>query len=118
MMAGRTTMTKRKNGTRRSWKKPATTTDAEAWDPDESKYKELDEIVPEDDDISGEEWKYGLEPGEAPPAEWSMSEEARQEWEEEERLYNQPDERPRVLDWSNRDESGTSVDFDDDDIPF
>ena len=37
--------------------------DSEAWDPDESKYKELDEIVPEDDDISGEEWKYGLEPG-------------------------------------------------------
>ena len=91
---------------------------AAEWDPDETRYKELDEIMPEDDDIAGEEWKFGLEPGAAPPAEWSMSEEAQRELEEEERLYNLPDERPRVLDWSNREESGPSGDFDDDDIPF
>src|SRR5207247_6787950 len=40
-----------------------------AWDPDESKYKELDEMFGEradDDDMEGEEWKYGLSPGDRP----------------------------------------------------
>ena len=90
------------------------------WDPDESKYKELDEIFGEDDDIEGEEWKYGLQPGERPP-EPAWAEEARREQEEQERRYNEPDERPRVVDWSDRADRHKrdgSVPFDDNDIPF
>jgi hypothetical protein len=89
--------------------------------PDEAKYKELDEVFGDDDDIEGEEWKYGLEPGQRPPgAAWE--EEARLEREEEERRYSEPDERPRVIDWSDRedrrDRSGQAGEFEDDDIPF
>ena len=92
------------------------------WDPDEAKYKELDEMFGEDDDIEGEEWKYGLQPGERPP-EPAWAEEARREEEAQERRYDEPDERPRVVDWSDRVDRQTpprdgSVPFDDDDIPF
>ena len=92
------------------------------WDPDEAKYKELDEMFGEDDDIEGEEWKYGLQPGERPP-EPAWAEEARRAQEEQERRYDQPDERPRVVDWGDRTDRHTpprdgSVPFDDDDIPF
>jgi hypothetical protein len=104
--------------------------DAEAesdYDPDEPKYKELDEMWGDrvdDDDLEGEEWKYGLQPGERPES--PMSEEARREQEEEERLYDSPDERPRELDWTNREdpprppkgESSQGTWADDDDIPF
>ena len=85
------------------------------WDPDEAKYKELGEAYgEEDDDIEGEEWKYGLQPGEAPPQpQWS--EQARKEWEQEQKKYDEPDRRPRELDWSNRPDppQGSC-----DDIPF
>jgi hypothetical protein len=92
-----------------------------AWDPDETKYKELDEAFGNDDgDIEGEEWKYGLAPGEHPP-EPDWMEQARLEHDEEERRYDEPDERPRVIDWSDRDDrkprAGPAGD-DDDDIPF
>src|ERR1700733_6607648 len=52
------------------------------WDPAESKYAEMDEegCAPEDD-LAGEEWKQGLQPGEE-PAEPNWAEEARREWEE------------------------------------
>jgi hypothetical protein len=83
------------------------------WDPDETSFKELDEACgDEDDDIEGEEWKYGLQPGEPPPEpEWA--EKAPKEWEEEQKQYDEPDRRPRELDWSNRgDDTAT------DDIPF
>ena len=101
--------------------------DAE-WDPEESKYRELDEVFgdDEDDDIEGEEWKYGLEPGQRPP-EPDWVEKARREREEEERKYDEPDQRPRVLDWSNREDrrnpghaggTGAPGEFPDDDIPF
>jgi hypothetical protein len=97
------------------------------YDPDESKYRELDEMWgdhADDDDLEGEEWKFGLQPGERPEA--PASEEARREHEEEERRYNSPDERPRELDWSNREdpparpkgESSPGTWADDDDIPF
>jgi hypothetical protein len=94
------------------------------YDPDETKYKELDDLWgdgDDDDDLEGEEWKYGLQPGERP--EMPMSEEARREREAEERKYDLPDERPRELDWTNREEdqgpSGKpSGDWRDDDIPF
>ena len=84
------------------------------WDPEEAKYKELDEEMIEDDDISGEEWKYGLEPGAEPPAP-AWSDNARREWEEEQKRYDAPDERPRELDWTNRPERDQ---INDDDIPF
>jgi hypothetical protein len=89
------------------------------WDPEEMKYAELDEEWgEEDDDLDGEEWKHGLEPGERPPEPaWAV--EARREWEAEQRKYDEPDERPRVLDWSNReDQIGPTSSIYDDDIPF
>jgi hypothetical protein len=87
------------------------------WDPDESKFKELDdELGDEDDDIEGEEWKYGLEPGQEPPEpEWAKK--AREEWEEEQKQYDEPDRRPRELDWSDREERDPTS-FREDDIPF
>ena len=99
------------------------------WDPEETKYRELDEVYGDDggdDDIEGEEWKYGLEPGER-PSQPDWMEQARREREEEERRYDEPDQRPRVLDWSQREDRkprepqapGTGGEpFDDDDIPF
>jgi hypothetical protein len=92
------------------------------WDPDETKYKELDEeFGDEDDDIEGEEWKYGLEPGQRPP-EPPWAAEARQRWEEEQKKYDEPDERPREVDWTDRDDgrgrAGESQPFGDEDIPF
>jgi hypothetical protein len=76
----------------------APATEAE-WDPAEPAYQELD-----DDDIEGEEWKHGLAPGEPlPDSELTDAQrQARAEREEEERRYDMPDERPRVLDWTNR----------------
>ena len=90
-----------------------------AWDPDESKYKELDEMFGEradDEDIEGEEWKYGLAPGDRPP-EPDWMEQARREREEEERRYAEPDERPPVLDWTDR-EDRKKYPASDEDIPF
>ena len=89
------------------------------YDPDEAKYKGLDDELADDDhdDIEGEEWKYGLAPGEQPPEpEWA--EESRREWEEEQKKYDAPDERPRVLDWSDRAEDAQAGGITEDDIPF
>src|SRR5688500_12644865 len=83
------------------------------YDPDETKWKRLDEELgdEDDDDIEGEEWKYGLQPGESPPEpDWVRS--SRREWEDEQRRYEEPDERPREIEW----EYGEG--FDEDDIPF
>lgn len=94
--------------------------DAE-YDPDEPKYKALDEQWGDNmdpDDIEGEEWKYGLEPGERPPPQMFWSDKARREWEDEQQKYDLPDERPRELDWSNRDDRDERGTFNDDDIPF
>ena len=86
--------------------------DAE-WDPAESKYAELDQLsADEDDDLEGEEWKYGLQPGERPES--AMSD-GQREWEEQQKRYDMPDERPRVLDWTNREDHDS---FNTDDIPF
>jgi hypothetical protein len=84
------------------------------WDPDEADYAAMN-----DDDLEGEEWKLGLQPGERPPrAQWA--DEARKQWEEEQRRYDGPDERPRELDWSDRPDRsippGETDGFDD--IPF
>ena len=83
------------------------------YDPDETKWKQLDAELGEDadDDIEGEEWKYGLQPGEAlPEPEWLSA--GRRDREEEERRYDEPDERPREIEWEYRDE------INEDDIPF
>ena len=89
------------------------------YDPTEPKFKELDEMYRDDgdDDIEGEEWKYGLQPGEElPEPDWVK--ESRKRWEEEQKKYDAPDRRPRELDWTNkRDEAGDSQ-FKEDDIPF
>ena|ERR1700677_4586806 len=89
------------------------------WDPEESKYAEMEEeFIGDEEDLEGEEWKHGLQPGEAPP-EPSWAAEARREWEEEQRKYDAPDARPRVLDWSNReDQKGPTSSIGEDDIPF
>jgi hypothetical protein len=73
----------------------------ETWDPEEAKYAELEETEEQDDDLEGEEWKLGLEPGER-PSEPEWAEEARRRWEEEQKKYDEPDLRPRELDWSDR----------------
>jgi len=89
-------------------------TGEDEYDPDESKYKALDEEMgaAEDDIIEGDEWKLGLSPGQPPP-ETDMQRQARLEWEEEQKRYDQPDERPRILDWKDKEDRGR-----DDDIPF
>jgi hypothetical protein len=89
--------------------------DAE-WDPDEPEYQALDEELgdEDEDDLEGEEWKYGLQPGERPP-EPQWAEQARRQWEEDEARYDQPDERPRVIDWNDREDRSP---VDDGDIPF
>jgi hypothetical protein len=87
------------------------------WDPNEPVYKELDEVLgEEDDDLEGEEWKYGLGPGEIPEAQQQpgLSEPGRQEWEDEQKRYDMPDERPREIDWKDREYPPIN----DDDIPF
>jgi hypothetical protein len=81
------------------------------YDPAEPHYQMLDQWAGEEDDIEGEEWKYGLEPGQRPnrgKPDWVI---------EEEKKYDEPDRRPRELDWTENDrERGGSLN--EDDIPF
>jgi len=109
------------------------------YDPQEKKWRALDEQLGgadlADDDLEGEEWKYGLEPGERPESKLSPEarrqwEDAQREWEEEQKAYDEPDRRPRELDWSDRqgrrrrpgaagnDGADAGNSFSDDDIPF
>lgn len=78
------------------------------YDPSEPFYQSLDEWSDDQDDLEGEEWKYGLAPGERPPGHMLCD-----EIDEEDRQsrFDQPDERPREIDWSDRR-------FPDEDIPF
>jgi hypothetical protein len=92
----------------------------EEWDPDEPQYAEQDEF--EDEDIEGEEWKYGKSPADVPIVQPELTEEqcdrqaeAQREHDEEEKRYDMPDERPRIIDWSNR-EDPPPMNLDD--IPF
>ena len=103
--------------------------DAE-YDPAEPQYKAMEEMAGPDD-LEGEEWKYGLAPGERPDRPMS---DAQAEWLDEQKKYDAPDERPRVIDWSNRPDRNPGPDgnsgggpgptggaggpFKDDDIPF
>jgi hypothetical protein len=81
------------------------------YDPAEPHYQMLDQWAGEDDDIEGEEWKYGLEPGERPIH-------AKPDWvTEEEKKFDEPDLRPRELDWTDTErERGEKMN--EDDIPF
>ncbi len=88
------------------------------YDPDESKYKALDAELgnPDDDIIEGDEWKLAaLDPRERPPESESQRQ-VRLEWEEEQKKYDAPDERPRILDWKDRDDRPSSTG--EEDIPF
>ncbi len=99
--------------------------DTKEYDPAEPHYAKLDEQYgDDDDDIEGEEWKHGLEPGERPPPP-PRAEEAHRHWEEQQKRYDMPDERPRVRDLSKElppHPPGSSSDSDDtideSDIPF
>lgn len=84
------------------------------YDPDEPQYQQLDELSAEEDDIEGEEWKYGLEPGQRPGGAADGSEGMLQELEEEAR-YDAPDERPREIVWE---EPPAGTGLNEDDIPF
>jgi hypothetical protein len=90
----------------------AETPDSE-WDPDESKYNDLDEFGEADDDISGEEWKYGLASGQS-LEETEAARRGREEWEARQRAYDAPDQRPREIDPPHQ---GTPA-ADDGDVPF
>ena len=93
----------------------------EEWDPEEGKYKALDEWD-DDDDLEGEEWKHGLQPGERPAVAAPPPGVPPRTQEEQEALYDEPDRRPRELDWSDREDRPPRVDPGDtigeDDIPF
>ena len=101
--------------------------DADAeYDPDEPQY--ADELASPDDDVQGEEWKHGLQPGEPLPEPPEVAA-ARERWAAQQRKYDEPDRRPRTIDgshWRRRDGplpdgSGDETVCDDireDDIPF
>lgn len=81
------------------------------YDPAEPQYRALDEWSSDDDDIEGEEWKYGLQPGEPPEprtAQWTM---------EEQEQYDEPDRRPREIELNDTDRSSRDL-RNDEDIPF
>lgn len=85
------------------------------YNPDEPEFKAIDQApagIPHD--IEGDEWKYGLAPGDAPPESPTMQE-ARRQQEEEERKYDEPDLRPREIDWTDLERPGASGE---DEIPF
>lgn len=87
------------------------------WDPNETKYRQLDEdLAEDDDDLEGDEWKFGLAPGERP--EDTASAAADLEREEEQQRYDMPDERPREVDLTDREEHQIGGGFSEDDIPF
>ena len=68
--------------------------DDQEWDPREASYRAMDEWEDEDD-IEGEEWKYGLPPGARPDRDDEGAGRS---------VFDEPDRRPRELDWSDRDD--------------
>ena len=87
--------------------------EAESYDPAEPEYDEFET----EDDLEGEEWKHGLQPGERPPESESTAE-ARRQFEEEQKRYDMPDERPRSIERTGDDDSSSSKGIDYGDIPF
>jgi len=47
----------------------------------------------------------------------TWAQEAQQQWEEQQKKYDEPDRRPREVDWSNRPQPPPAIDGDDQ-IPF
>jgi hypothetical protein len=91
------------------------------YDPTEPAYTAMDEAgADDDDDLEGEEWKFGLQPGEVPQVDPPPPGTQPRNWMEEEALFNAPDRRPREVDWTDREErkSGDPEQFSDEDIPF
>ncbi|MBV8780232.1 MAG: hypothetical protein JO353_02435 [Phycisphaerae bacterium] len=88
----------------------------DSYDPAEPEYAELDEME-EDDDIEGEEWKLGLQPGEQPPETPEMAE-SRRRWEKEQERYDAADERPRWIDRSDEPDPPPPSTWSDEEIPF
>jgi hypothetical protein len=90
------------------------------YDPSEPAYSAMDEMCADEGDVEGEEWKFGLQPGEVPQVDPPPPGVEPRNWMEEEALYNAPDRRPREVDWTDREErkSGDPEQFSDDDIPF
>ena len=102
---------------------------AAEYDPDEPQWS--DEVMggpatEDEDDLEGEEWKHGLQPGERLP-ERPEAAAARARWEAEQRKYDEPDRRPRTIDgsgWTGRGGAGlppardADGEITDDDIPF
>jgi hypothetical protein len=84
--------------------------DAE-YDPAEPQY-----AADDGDDIDGDEWKHGLEPGERPRAS-PAADAARAAWEAEQRQYDEPDRRPRTIDGSQWPEPKAGP-IGEDDIPY
>jgi hypothetical protein len=80
----------------------------------------MDEVFGDEDDLDGEEWKFGLQPGQTPQVDPPPPGVEPRNWMEEEALYNAPDRRPREVDWSDREErkGADPQQFTDDDIPF
>ena len=88
------------------------------YDPDEPQY--ADDLAGPDDDIEGEEWKHGLQPGEALPERPEVAA-ARAAWEAQQQKYDEPDRRPRTVDgshWKRREPPTFDGEVGDDDIPF
>jgi hypothetical protein len=80
------------------------------YDPAEPGYNMMEEWFDDDDDLEGEEWKHGLEPGQRPDS-------SKPDWViEEEKKYDQPDRRPREIDWTESESKRGG--FNEDDIPF
>jgi hypothetical protein len=96
--------------------------------PSDREYDPEEEEFDNDGDIEGEEWKYGIDPfapaEETPRDDSPQREQAQREMEEREKKYDLPDERPRVLDWKDREDrrsiggGGDAGGFREDDIPF
>ena len=91
------------------------------YDPSEPAYQAMEEW--DDEELEGEEWKLGLEPGERPKVDPPPPGVEPRNWAEQEALYDAPDRRPREIDWTDRPDprksDGPSSGFnEEDDIPF
>lgn len=97
------------------WEGEGEDSEESEYDPAEPEYASLDEGCL--DDMEGEEWKYGLAPGDPlPEPEWRAQ--ARAEWAERQQRFAEPDERPREIDISETHKSADEMRWNEDDIPF
>jgi hypothetical protein len=90
------------------------------YDPSEPAYGMMDQMCADEGDIEGEEWKFGVQPGEIPSVDPPPPGMEPRNWMEEEAIFNAPDRRPREVDWTDREQRNGSdpEQFSDEDIPF